>query len=177
MIVNPPIFKLAPGESQLVRLASRMGPPRDNEAAYRVVFSEVPPKDAPRSEPGFRIALAMDIPVYLEPAAAAAPAAIQWNAERTATGLRLRASNPGNMHYRIVEAQFAAQAKILHKQGILTVLPKATLVIDMPAPPRDVATINLTAEDSASHPVSFDIPDPACALNNLLAPCSSQPCS
>ena len=45
MIANPPIFKLAPGEQQLVRFASRSGPPRDVEAAYRAVFSEVLPKD------------------------------------------------------------------------------------------------------------------------------------
>src|SRR5512143_133357 len=31
LIVNPPIFKLAPGEQQLVRVASRAGPPADVE--------------------------------------------------------------------------------------------------------------------------------------------------
>src|SRR5512144_1571708 len=46
VIVNPPIFKLARGEQQLVRFAPRAAPPRDTERAYRVVFQEVPPRDS-----------------------------------------------------------------------------------------------------------------------------------
>lgn len=161
VIVNPPIFKVGPGEQQLVRVASRLGPPRNDETAYRIVFTEVPQKDAPKVESGFRIALAMDIPLYFEPVAAASPASIRWDAERTPTGLRLRADNPGNVHYRIVDAQFVADGKTLHKQGVIVVLPKSQLVLDLPAPSRDTTVIHLTADDGASHQVSIDLPIPA----------------
>jgi fimbrial chaperone protein len=159
LIVNPPIFKLAPGEQQLVRIASRDGPPPDVERAYRVVFSEVAPKDAPTGPAGFRFTLAMDIPVYIEPAVPAVPA-MRWQAERTATGLRLIAENAGAAHYRIVEAVVAVAGKVLAKPGAIVVLPKSTMVYDLPAVPPGTVALHLAAEDGASHPVSVDIPLP-----------------
>ena len=160
LIVNPPIFKLGPGEQQLVRIASRSGPALADERAYRVVFSEVAAKDAPRDQSGFRFTLAMDIPVYVEPANPSAPAAIRWQAERTASGLRLTAENAGSVHYRVVEAVFAVAGKVLHKPGAIVVLPKSAMVYDLPPPPAGATAIHLSAEDGASHPVSVDIPLP-----------------
>jgi fimbrial chaperone protein len=158
LIVNPPIFKLNPGERQLVRVASRNGPPADVERAYRVVFSEVAPDQAPRTQPGFRFTLAMDIPVYVEPAAPAAPAAVRWQAARTDKGIRVTAENPGNVHYRIVDAEFGVAGRVLQKPGLLVVLPQSSRNYDLPAVPPGTAAIHLTAEDGASHPVSVDIP-------------------
>ena len=160
LIANPPIFKLGPGEQQLVRFASRSGPPRDVEASYRAVFSEVLPKDAPQGASGFRITLAMDIPVYVEPVAPASSVPIRWQAERTASGIRLNADNPGNVHYRVVDAQFSAEGAVLRMHGILAVLPKSRITIDLPAPPRSATAIQLSAQDSASQTVSVDIPLP-----------------
>ena len=158
LIVNPPIFKLAPGEQQLVRIASRSGPPPDVERAYRVVVNEVAPKDAPQTQPGFRFTLAMDIPVYVEPVAAAVATPMRWQAERTASGVRLSAENPGNTHYRIVDVEFASAGKVLHKQTAIVVLAKSSMVYDLPAVAPGTTTIHLSAEDGASHPVSLDIP-------------------
>ena len=158
LIVNPPIFKLAPGEQQLIRIASRSGPPVDIERAYRVVVNEVAPKDAPQAKPGFRFTLAMDIPVYVEPVAAAAAAPIRWQAERSATGVRLVAENPGNVHYRIVEAEFATSGKVMQKLTAIVILAKSSMVYDLPAVPAGTTTIHLSAEDGASQPVSLDIP-------------------
>jgi fimbrial chaperone protein len=158
LIVNPPIFKLGPGEQQLVRFASRTGPPRDAEAAYRAVFTEVLPKDAPAGPSGFRISLGMDIPVYVEPVAALAPAPIAWRAERTATGARVVAENPGNVHFRITDARFTVDGAEVHSQGIVALLPKSWLAFELKAPPRAAGVIHLTAQDSANKPVSVDIP-------------------
>ena len=159
LIVNPPIFRLAPGEQQLVRIASRAGPPPDVERAYRVTFTEIVPKDAPQPESGFRLALAMDIPVYVEPVAPATPT-ISWQAERTNEGARLVVENRGNVHYRIVEAVVAVAGKVIAKPGAILVLPKSTKVYELPAVAPGTAAIHLTAEDGASHPVSFEIPLP-----------------
>jgi len=160
LIVNPPVFKLAGGEQQLVRIASRVGAAPDVERAYRVVFSEVAPKDASQTQPGFRFTLAMDIPLYIEPAAAAVAGPIRWQAERTATGARLVVENPGGMHYRIIEAVVAAAGKVLGKPGAIVVLPKSTMVYDLPAVPSGITALHLSAEDGASQPVSVDIPLP-----------------
>jgi P pilus assembly chaperone PapD len=124
------------------------------------VFSEVLPKDAPKGPSGFRITLAMDIPVYVEPVSPASPVSIRWQAERTGSGVRVIAENPGNVHFRVVDAQFSAGGTSLRAHGILAVLPKSRIVIDLPAPPRAATAIQLSAQDSASKPVSVDIPLP-----------------
>ncbi len=158
LIVNPPIFKLAPGEQQLVRVASRGGPPTEVERAYRVTFTEVAPDEPARTQPGFRFRLAMDIPVYVEPAAPAVAAPIRWEAQRTVAGVRVTAENPGNVHYRIVQAEFGVAGRILQKPGLVVVLPKSSRVYDLPAVPAGATAIHLSAEDGASHAVSVEIP-------------------
>jgi fimbrial chaperone protein len=157
LIANPPIFKLAPGEQQLVRFASRSGPPRDVEATYRAVFSEVLPKDAPQGGSGFRLTLAMDIPVYIEPVVPASSVPIRWRADHSGSGIRLTAENPGNVHFRIVDSRFFADGALLRAHGILAVLPRSRSVIDLPAPPRGATAIQVMAQDSAGQPVSVDI--------------------
>jgi len=157
IIVNPPLFKLGPGEQQLVRIASRMGAPTENEAAYRVVFTEIVTRDVVTTQPGFRFALAMDIPVYIEPVAKADAATVRFTAERKAGGLSVTAENPGNVHYRIVNAEFAAAGRVLKKFGTIVVLPRSSMAFELPAVPPGTSAIHLSADDGASHPVSIDI--------------------
>jgi fimbrial chaperone protein len=161
LIVNPPLFKLGPGEQQLVRIASRMGPPAEREVAYRVVFTEIVPKDVQMTQPGFRFALAMDIPVYIEPVAKADVAPVRFTAERTPQGVRVTAENPGSVHYRIVDTEFAAAGKVLKKQASIVVLPRSSMVYELPAVPPGTSSIHLSADDGASHSVSIDIALPA----------------
>jgi fimbrial chaperone protein len=136
LVVNPPIFKLGPGEQQLVRVASRLGAPASDERAYRAVFTEVPARETPQTQPGLRFAVAMDIPVFIESVAPRSPQPILWKAERTSEGVRLRADNPGTVHYRITDVQFSVDGKALHKLGFIVILPKSWLAYDLPAPPR-----------------------------------------
>jgi fimbrial chaperone protein len=161
LVVNPPIFKLAPGEQQLVRVASRLGPPATDERAYRAVFTEIPSREAPQTQPGLRFAVAMDIPVFIESVAPASPQSIRWQLERTTEGLRLRADNPGNVHYRITDVQLTAGGKPLHKLAFIVVLPKSWLAYDLPAPQRGITSIQLSADGSDEKKVTVDIPLPA----------------
>jgi len=161
LVVNPPIFKLAPGETQLVRLASRVGPPATDERAYRAVFTEVPSRDAPSPQPGLRYAVAMDIPVFVEAVGPRAMAPIAWKAERTTAGVRLRAENPGAVHYRITDVQFSAGGKPLHSLAYIVVLPKSYLAYDLPAPPPGMTSIQLSATGSDDQKVTVEIPLPA----------------
>jgi fimbrial chaperone protein len=161
LVINPPIFKLAPGETQLVRVASRLGAPPVDERAYRAVFSEVPPRDTPVTQPGLRFAVAMDIPVFIEAAGPRSSPPIVWKAERTPSGVRLRADNPGTVHYRITDVQLAAGAKALHQLAFIVLLPKSYLAYDLPAPPPGATSIQLTANGSDDKKVTVDIPLPA----------------
>ena len=161
LVVNPPIFKLAPGETQLVRVASRIGAPATDERAYRAVFSEVPPRDTPRLQTGLRFAVAMDIPVFVEAVAPRLSSPVAWKAERTDSGIRLRADNPGTVHYRITDVQFSAGARALHQLGFIVLLPTSYLAYDLPAPPPGVTSIQLSANGSDDKRVTVDIALPA----------------
>jgi fimbrial chaperone protein len=146
IVVNPPIFKLGRGEQQLVRFASRAAPPRDNERAYRVVFQEVPPRDSFVGE-GLRFAVAMDIPVYVEPATAGPAPPLRYEARRTADGLRVRIFNPGTIHRRLGEPELTAGGKPLAKPATIVVLAQSSVDVVAPLPAPDAATIQLVATD------------------------------
>jgi fimbrial chaperone protein len=49
LLVNPPVFTLAPGQSQLIRVGLNRSPDAAQELAYRLYIQEVPPP----SRPGF----------------------------------------------------------------------------------------------------------------------------
>src|SRR5512134_1449396 len=69
LILSPAIFTLQKGEKQVVRIALRGTPDVRRERAYRLLVSEVPVpqlKVAPDAS-GFRVALRMDLPLFVAP--------------------------------------------------------------------------------------------------------------
>ena len=156
LIVNPPIFKLPAGEQQLVRIAARMVPPNEVERAYRLVFGEVP-LAAEATGGGFRIRVAMDIPLYIEPVTPAS-AQVIWNIESTATGSRLIAVNNGGRHFRLREVRLQQGAEVVHTLPRIVVLAKSTLAIELPGAAKDLQLLRLIGQDDADQPVSIDIP-------------------
>lgn len=102
LLVTPPIFSIAPGTSQIVRigLGSAVDPQR--ELAYRLFIEEVPPPPKPGYQ-GLRVALRIGVPVFVEPTQATAKAALQWTATRAdANAVVIQASNAGNAHARVL---------------------------------------------------------------------------
>jgi fimbrial chaperone protein len=102
ILATPPIFKIAPGGVQVVRIGMRRAPDPGRELTYRLFLQEVPPplKEGFR---GLRVTLRMAIPVFVVPPVAAS-AALRWSAARTAQGhIRLGAGNGGNAHVQIAE--------------------------------------------------------------------------
>jgi fimbrial chaperone protein len=152
LLLNPPIFRLAPGEQQLVRVASRIAPLPETERAYRVVFSEVPPA-ATGSQGGFRITLAMDIPVYIEPLQQARPSiAWRWN------GNALVADNSGGKHFRLREVEFLDGSTPVHSIPRIVVLARSWLQIEMPDSARRARGLRLIGQDDADQRISIEIP-------------------
>jgi fimbrial chaperone protein len=152
LLLNPPIFKLAAGEQQLVRIAPRIAPLPDTERAYRVVFSEVPPQ-ASNGKSGFRITLAMDVPVYIEPVKTAQPA-VSWRRE----GANLTAQNSGGKHFRLREVQILDGTRVVHTVPRLVVLARSSLQIELPDAARNARALRLVGQDDADQPVSIDVP-------------------
>jgi len=152
LIMNPPIFKLAPGEQQLVRVASRTAPLAEAERAYRVVFREVP-LSATNPQPGFRITVAMDIPVYIEPLKPA-NASVTWRVERSS----LIGENAGGRRLRLRNVQLMDGEKVVHTLPGLVVLAHSRLDIELPETASQAHGLRLIGQDDADQPVAIDIP-------------------
>ena len=168
LILNPPLFQLAPGEKQLVRVAPRNGPPRETEAAYRAVFTEILPEGGPRQEGlSFRIALAQDIPVYIEPVLPDKGPDVRWEAQRTAEGYRVTVINNGQRHFRLTNVNLSvADAQPAQQVGTIVALAQSSFSIEVPVSDvaKTISSIRLlgqlesTEARDADSPFTVDIP-------------------
>lgn len=102
LLVNPPIFVLEPGKTQIVRLGVRT--PRDwtSEKAYRLILDEVLPANR---LPGLHTRLRISLPIFVEPPQTYSQ--IEWSLQETpsfplfSAPLKLAAMNKGNVHTKI----------------------------------------------------------------------------
>lgn len=102
IIATPPIFTLAPGASQIVRVGLRRAPDGARELTYRLFLEEVPPPPKPDFK-GLRVALRMAVPVFVVPANAPAPR-LQWRAASAGPGaLNVALRNEGNAHVQVTD--------------------------------------------------------------------------
>jgi fimbrial chaperone protein len=112
LLVNPPVFTIEPGRSQVVRLGLRdpaAVAAQDPERTYRLVLREVPTPRAPGSldfSAGVRVLVALRIPVYV------APPQVQ-RSERwellpgDGSAPTARVTNTGNVHIRLASIRLA----------------------------------------------------------------------
>ena len=98
LLANPPLFELAPGAQQILRVGLLTPVPQDREAAYRVYITEVPRAETPASGQ-LRLLLRLGVPVYALPQRGAKPD-WRWSARREGSDYVIRADNPGNVHQR-----------------------------------------------------------------------------
>ncbi|BBI99210.1 hypothetical protein FGKAn22_09030 [Ferrigenium kumadai] len=100
ILVNPPIAKLQPGQTQVIRIGLNRKADNAQELAYRLYISEVPP---PPKEgfTGLRIALRLGLAVFVNPRAKPVDR-LEWKAARSPEGmLQLTLLNGGNRHMRL----------------------------------------------------------------------------
>ena len=100
LLSTPPLFSVAPDQSQIVRVGARHATPRQAEGAYRMFLTEVPPPP----QPGFRglsVTLRLSIPVFVEPADPK-PAVLTWRVTSGSGGNTLvDVANGGSIHAKI----------------------------------------------------------------------------
>ena len=98
VLINPPIFKLEPGETQLLRIGLRSPVPSQAgvELAYRVILEEIPPSRA-SDVGGIRTLLRISLPLFAR-AERTRPHALEWSLKQAEDGLRLRVRNLGGQH-------------------------------------------------------------------------------
>ena len=128
LLVSPPVFTLAPGGSQVVRVALRRAPDATRELSYRMVLQEVPQAASPDFT-GLQVALRLSIPVFVAPLAPSAPE-LAWTATSDATGrTTLTARNQGAANARL--HRFAlkttdTRTTLFEQPGLVYVLPGAS---------------------------------------------------
>lgn len=122
VIVSPPIFTIAPGATQLVRVGLRS--PSGTPQAYRLIVEEVP-EASPAG--GIRVALRLNLPLYVSvPAGDAAD--LRWSASPApAGGWTIEAANPGSGYVRLTPAlaEAATGIRFADTTAFGTVLPGA----------------------------------------------------
>lgn len=103
LLASPPMLELPVGERQLIR-AVRLGPPPTNgvEQTYRMVIDELPLQTPGRK--GLQYVLRYSVPVFVQPAgAAASPPQLQWALQRRGADVLLEVSNSGGTHAQLAD--------------------------------------------------------------------------
>lgn len=131
-LVTPPIFRLAPGGSQIVRIgfASRTAPVE--EGRWRLVVEEVPqPEAVPVALTRIATRLRLSLPLFRRPAAPQPALAWQWSDDRRA----LLVENRGNTTERIDRALVAdGDAEATALAGPVYLFPGETRRVALAAP-------------------------------------------
>lgn len=123
MIVSPPMFRVAAGAQQVVRvgLRSRASANSATEKTYRMFLQGVPEGDA-AAPPGsggtaLRLLLRFGVPVFIKPAKPL-PDSMTWQAQRHADGsIALSVHNTGNRHMKLSDVKLAVAGQTLDASG------------------------------------------------------------
>jgi fimbrial chaperone protein len=100
VLVNPPQFRLEPGQQQIVRygLANRqiLGA---SEASYRTFLQEVP-ETPPAGATALQTVLRISVPIFVAPTSGVQKGGA-WAADRQGSAVALRFHNTGNIHLQL----------------------------------------------------------------------------
>jgi fimbrial chaperone protein len=147
LLATPPIFTLAAGASQVIRVGTRL-PGVQGERAYRLYLREVPPPPRPGFK-GMRMALEISLPIFVVPSTPIAPS-LHWRASLADAGhLRIELSNNGSAHARLVRVAIARAddgASLPLPGKTVYVLPGATHTWLVDATAASGEKLHLTAE-------------------------------
>lgn len=159
LIASPPIVTVAPGGSQIVRVALRRAPNATREMAYRILVTEVPGQPQ-AGFTGAQFALKISLPIFVEATTAATPR-LEWSGARTPGGeLALTIANSGTKHIQLQTIDIVAGSEPEGRfAGLLYVLPgqRRTVTIK-PNPGRAIAAdrVQVKAETDAG-PLDADV--------------------
>ena len=109
ILASPPIFTVAPGASQILRIALRRAPDAAREGSYRILVTEVPGKPQPDFT-GTQFALKISLPIFVDASSAKTAPQLEWSGARTAKGeLALTAVNTGAKHIQVQAIDIAKE--------------------------------------------------------------------
>ena len=104
LLVSPPIFRIAPGATQTLRIGLMRRPDPSRQLTYRLFLQEIPPPPKPWQQ-GASVALRLSLPVFVAPVAPAAPQLL-WEVKPASDGaLTLALVNAGNSHVQLIDVK------------------------------------------------------------------------
>ena len=110
--LSPPLFRLAPGATQAVRLVSLIAP-GSVERSYRLIIDQLPIEDAPGQ---LQMPVRMVLPMFVAPGPGIrSEPQLNWSAryDPAAGKLFLTASNTGTAHARILDLGYEADGAVV----------------------------------------------------------------
>lgn len=131
-IISPPIFTIATGETQIIRIGQRQPFSGAVEQAYRFVIAEVPQADETLTGvAAVRIAIRMNIPMYVAPAIGQPAPQAEFVADFSGEGARLRVRNGGSAALRLADFTVDQEGARLARHDVFVILPGATRYVDL----------------------------------------------
>jgi fimbrial chaperone protein len=117
LIVSPPIFTLAPGAKQVVRVGRlKRSQAPERELAYRIRLTEVPPKASGQALATY---MQLTLPVFVPPADREAGPALDVVATPTANGdLRLAVENAGLVRDKVTRLVLSQGGKVVAERAL-----------------------------------------------------------
>jgi len=162
LIVNPPIFSLGAGESQIIRVALRAAPARDRERMYRLFVAELPPPAEERKAIiGSIVLLRMSIPVVVAPLSGEARPLGAWRARQAPPDkVRITVANEGSGHLKLTDLEMRAvgDKRVLRKAPLTYVLPGASHTWEVPWPSAAVPRALRVVATTNAGPLDTQIP-------------------
>ena len=148
LILSPAVFALKPGEKQVVRIALRGAPDARRERAYRLLVSELPNPQVSSVpvQSGFRIALRMDLPVFVAPLQ---PASSEPSYAFDPATSRLHVRNAGTAHIRFTDFKVMQAGRTVAELPVFTVLPGGERTFELPRERVAAGEVRVQAQSNA----------------------------
>lgn len=146
VLFNPPVFELAPGKTQVLRIGLAHPGPLDTQRTYRIFVQEVP--DANPDAGGLRVALQFSVPVLAQPSVVHERDLAADQPSLQADTLKFRVTNAGNTvsivrSVRVLNAE--TQKEIGHQPALAYVLAgksaELSVKLSDPARPRRILVV------------------------------------
>ena len=151
LIVSPPVFTVATGAAQTVRVGLMQPSAAAREVTYRLFLQEVPPPKKP-GEQGVDVSLRLSLPVFVLPSGNVAPR-LSWRAAKGPhDAIVLSLTNSGSAHVQVIDCKLYDGNDGLIAQSNLGsyVLPGQTRSWSInPSKPWNGGHIRLTARTDA----------------------------
>jgi fimbrial chaperone protein len=144
LIVNPPIFELAPGAQQVVRVGMRRAIEGGVQKHHRVWLSQVATPGAD-SESGVQMLLRVSLPVFVTGSGTGAPQAV-WHRQAVSGAIEL--GNSGQRHLHVRELRLLAEGEKTATLGPCYALPGGLCRWQVPADWRN-KVVHIEADSDA----------------------------